>query len=218
VQIGFFNPGETGNLTFGTNGQNFRIRGIETSIIASLIEGLTVEGSASWNQSEQTNSPSLININTNSANYGQPITQSCDRTTGANCREINNIFGPPGSPSANSPPQQFNLRARYEWAISEYDAFVQVGMTHSGHSYTQASANPSISEAGINTTLLRFENPSYETYDASVGVAKDTWRVHLYAQNLTNENVSLFTNSAQFVVAESVIRPRVIGLKIGYTF
>jgi len=28
---GFFDPGETGNLTFGTNGQNFRVRGIETS-------------------------------------------------------------------------------------------------------------------------------------------------------------------------------------------
>jgi len=218
VQIGFFNPGETGNLTFGTNGQNFRIRGIETSIVASLMEGLTLEGMAAWNTSEQMNSPSLINTNPDSEGFGGPITQSCDRGTGANCKTINNIFGPPGSPSANAPPQQFNLRARYEWSFNGYDAFVQVGMTHTGHSFTQASANPSISAGGINTTLLRFENPAYQTYDASVGVARDAWRVHLYAQNLANENVSLFTNTGQFVVAESVLRPRLIGLKIGYTF
>ena len=218
VQIGFFNPGETGNLTFGTNGQDFRIRGIQASIIASLMEGLTLEANGSWNQSEQTNSPALTNINPDSVGFGDPITQSCNKGTGANCKTINNIFGPPGSPSANSPPQQFNLRARYEWTISDYNAFVQIGMTHSGHSYTQASANPSISEGGINTTLLRFENPAYETYDASIGVSKDAWRVHLYGQNITNENVSLFTNTGQFVVAETVLRPRLIGIKIGYKF
>jgi outer membrane receptor protein involved in Fe transport len=32
VQIGFFDPGQTGNLAFGTNGQNFRIRGVETPL------------------------------------------------------------------------------------------------------------------------------------------------------------------------------------------
>jgi outer membrane receptor protein involved in Fe transport len=65
---------------------------------------------------------------------------------------------------------------------------------------------------------LRFEDPAYSTYDASMGVAKDTWNAHLYVQNLTNSNASVFTNSGQFVVAETVIRPRVIGAKFGYKF
>jgi iron complex outermembrane recepter protein len=39
VQIGFFDPGETSNLAFGTNGQNFRIRGVETSIVAVSCRG-----------------------------------------------------------------------------------------------------------------------------------------------------------------------------------
>ncbi len=217
VQIGFFNPGETGNLTFGTNGQNFRIRGIETSIVARVGQGLQLEGAASWNDSEQTNSPSLINTNPASAGFGEPITQSCSGTPLV-CRPLNNIFGAPGSPSANAPKLQYSLRARYEWSISGYDAFVQVGTTYTDDSFTQASANPSISAGGVNTTLLRFQNPSYSTYDASIGVAKDAWAVHLFGQNLSDKNVSLFTNTGQFVVAETPLRPRLIGMKLSYKF
>ncbi len=180
VQIGFFDPGETGNLAFGTNGQNFRIRGIETSIVAVIAQGLTLQGAAAWNSSEQTNSPALTTPD------GVAITEKCDKGTGANCHSINNLFGPPGAPSANSPPIQFNLRARYDWTVNSYNAFVQFGGQHTGHSYTQSGNDPSLSASGINTTLLRFENPAYTTYDASLGVAKDAWSAHIFAQNLTN--------------------------------
>jgi iron complex outermembrane receptor protein len=37
-------------------------------------------------------------------------------------------------------------------------------------------------------------------------------------QNLSNTNASVFTNTGQFVVAETVVRPRVIGVKVGYKF
>jgi len=218
VQVGFFDPGQTGNLSFGTNGQNFRIRGIETSLIARVTSGLTLQGAASWNQSEQMNSPALINSNPASVNFGKPITESC-KSSGTNCKPISNLFGPIGNPSANSPPIQFSLRARYEWTFNDYTPFVQVGVTHTGHSYTQAGANPSIAANGvISTTGLRFENPAYSTYDASAGIAKNQWNAHVYIQNLADSNASVFTNTGQFVVAETVIRPRVIGVKFGYNF
>ena len=70
----------------------------------------------------------------------------------------------------------------------------------------------------MSTTLLRFENPAYSQYDASVGVAKDAWSTELYAQNLTNVNASVFTSTTQFVPAETITRPRVLGVKIGYKF
>ena len=185
--------------------------------MARVAKGLTVQGAASWNESKQTNSPSLINTNPASVGFGQPITQTCGGTPLV-CRPLNNIFGPIGGPSANSPPVQFTLRARYEWSVNDYEAFVQFGATHSGHSFTQSSNNPSISAGGVNTTLLRFENPAFSTYDASIGLSKDAWAAHIFGQNLTNKNVSLFTNTAQFVVAESALRPRVIGLKLSYKF
>jgi outer membrane receptor protein involved in Fe transport len=218
VQVAFFDPGETGNLTFGTNGQNFRVRGIETSVVALVAQGLTLQGAASWNRSEQTNSPSFIDNFPGSVNFGKSITQSCD-SKGLNCKTLNNLFGPIGGPSANSPPIQFSLRARYEWTMASYNTFVQFGATHTGHSFTQGGSNPTLAAGGaINTTLLRFENPAYSTYDASMGVAKDAWNAHLFIQNLSNSNASVFTNTGQFVVAETVIRPRVIGVKLGYKF
>ena len=218
VQVDFFDPGQTGNLTFSTNGQNFRVRGVETSIIARVTNSLTIQGAASWNRSVQTNSPALIDGNPLSSNFGKPITEACN-SSGTNCTPISNLFGPIGSPSANSPPMQFSVRVHYEWMFDSYNWFVQVGATHTGHSFTQAGANPALSTGGaISTPLLRFENPAYSTYDASFGVAKDAWNAQVYAQNLSSSHASVFTNVDQFVVAQTVPRPRVIGVSIAYKF
>ena len=214
VQINLFNPGVLGNIGFGTNGPSYRIRGLETSIIAVLAEGLTAQGGASWNHSKQTNSPFLIANNpallddpATAGLYGQPITN------------IQNVYGPLGTPSANSPPFQFNVRLRYQWTVNSYNAFVQAGATHTSHSFTQSGVNPSLSAGGsVSTTLLRFENPAYSLYDMSAGVAKDAWSAELYAQNLTNVNASVFTSTGQFVPAETITRPRVLGIKVGYKF
>ncbi|MBV9911768.1 MAG: hypothetical protein JOZ93_04295, partial [Sinobacteraceae bacterium] len=184
------------------------------SVLASPLPGLTAQAAASWNSSEQTNSPFLIANNpallanpASAAEFGKPITS------------ITNPFGPIGSPSSNSPPMQFNLRVRYELNLNSYETYVQAGVTHSAHSFTQSSVNPSLSTgANISTTLLRFENPPLTEYDASLGVMKDAWTAELYAQNLTNVIKSTFTSTSQFVVAENITRPRVLGLRIGYKF
>jgi iron complex outermembrane receptor protein len=214
VQVGFFDPGQLGNLGFGTNGPNYRIRGVETSVVAVLAKGLTAQGGASWNSSEQTNSPYLIANNpallanpATAAEFGKPITS------------IQNPYGAVGSPSANSPPMQFNLRLRYEWKLNAYDAFVQAGTTHTAHSYTQSSNDPTLSAgSAVSTTLLRFENPAYTQYDASLGIAKDAWAVQVYGQNLTNVIESVFTSTSQFVPAETITRPRVLGVRFNYKY
>jgi iron complex outermembrane receptor protein len=213
VQVSFFDPGVLGNVGFGTNGPNYRVRGIETSLIAVLMPGLTAQGAASWNSSEQTNSPYLIANNpalllnpASKGEYGQPILN------------VDNPYGPVGGPSANSPPLQFNMRLRYQWTMSSYNAFVQVGATHTAHSYTQSSANPTLSERSVSTTLLRFENPPISEYDASCGIAKDAWNAEVYAQNLTDVIKSTYTSTNQFAVAQTITRPEVIGLRIGYKF
>jgi iron complex outermembrane receptor protein len=218
VQIAFFDPGLVGNIFYNANGQNFLIKGVETSLVARLVTGLTVQAAASWNHSRQTNSPALIDNNPASAGFGQPITQNCD-ATGANCAPITNPYGPIGSPSADAPPMQFSLRARYDWEIAGYLPFVQVSATHNGHSFTQAGSNPTIAQAGaVSTGRLRFENPAYTTYDASLGVAKDAWNVTLYGENLSNSNKSVFVSTDQFIVAQTPLRPRILGLSFGYKF
>jgi outer membrane receptor protein involved in Fe transport len=214
VQIEFFDPGLVGNLFFDTNGQNFLIKGIETSVVARPVAGLTLQYSASWNQSRQTNSPALIDNNPASVNYGKPITENCNPT----CTATTNPFGPVGSPSADSPPLQSSVHARYDWAIAGYSPFVQFGATHTGHSFTQAGANPTISAGALTTSRLRFENPAYSTFDASAGVAKDAWVVTAYGQNLSNSNASTFISDDQFIVAQTPLRPRVLGVSFTYKF
>jgi iron complex outermembrane recepter protein len=218
VQVAFLDPGLVGNTLYNTNGQNFLIKGIETSLVARVVSGLTLQGAASWNQSRQTNSPALIDSNPSSVNYGKPITQNCN-SSGTDCTPVTNPFGPIGSPAADAPPIQFSLRARYDWHISEYNPFVQIDATHKGHSFTQAGANPTIAEAGaVTTNRLRFEIPAYSTYDASFGVAKDAWIVTAYAENLSNSNASTFISTDQFIVEQTPLRPRVLGVSFGYKF
>ena len=217
VQIEFFNPGLVGNLFYNTNGQDFVVKGIETSVIARPVTGLTLQGAASWNRSRQTNSPALIDNNPTSVNYGKPITQLCNSTP---CTDVTNPFGPVGAPSADAPPLQFSLRARYDWTLSSgYLPFAQVAAHHTAHSYTQAGANPNYAIGGaVSTSRGRFENPAYSTFDASLGVAKDNWLVTLYAENLANSNASTFVSTDQFIVAQTPLRPRVIGALFSYSF
>ena len=214
VQVAFFDPLLVGNVFYDTNGQNFKIKGIETSIVARITNGLTVQGAASWNQSEQTNSPALIANNPASGNFGKPITESCS-LAGTNCSPVVNPFGPIGSPAANAPPLQYSLHVRYEWYVNDFKPFVQISGTHEGHSYTQAGSNPSITGT-ISTGRLRFENPAYSTFDASFGVSKGPWYVNVFGQNLSNSNASTFVSTDQFIVAQTPLRPRVIGLAFGY--
>jgi outer membrane receptor protein involved in Fe transport len=208
VQVAFFCPAcGLGNLTFGTNGPDYRVRGIELELVARVTHGLTIQGSASWNSSNETNSPFLINNNPKSPTFGQSITSWCDpSTTPCTPKQLKNVYGPPGSPLAESPPLQANLRVRYEWAAGDYQAFWQVGGAHSAHSYSDTG--------NISPYLM----PSWTTFDASIGVSKDAWRVELYGQNLSDENKSQFTNNGQQIVTETPMRPRVLGLRFGYKF
>ncbi|HEX3846758.1 MAG TPA: TonB-dependent receptor [Steroidobacteraceae bacterium] len=216
VQIEFFDPGLIGNLYVNTNGQNFLIKGIETSLIGRVTDGLTLQGSASWNQSRQTNSPSLIDNNPLSVNYGKPITENCFTTP---CQPVGNPFGPVGSPSADAPPIQFSLRGRYDWTIGSYSPFLQASAHHTGHSFTQAGSNPMFVIGNqINTSRGRFEVPAYSTFDASGGVTKDAWTVMIYGQNLANSNASTFISTDQFIIAQTPLRPRVIGASFSYSF
>jgi hypothetical protein len=70
----------------------------------------------------------------------------------------------------------------------------------------------------ISTGRLRFENPAYTTYAASFGVAKDAWWVNFYGENLSNSNASTFVSTDQFIVAQTPLRPRILGAAFGYNF
>jgi len=196
VQVGIFDPGVFGNLLFNANGPNYRVRGVETSVLARVTSGLTVTASASWNRSEVVQTVSLVNPKT-----GQPI-------------EIVNPFGTEGSPLAVSPPFQGNIRVRYEFPINEYQAFWQVAATHQGGSY---ATTDQLSKT-LQGASVAFYDPGYSTYDAAVGIAKDAWTAEIYGANVSDTRGVPFSSYIEWVKMNTVIRPRTLGLKLSYKF
>jgi outer membrane receptor protein involved in Fe transport len=204
VQLQFFDPGATGNLSFVANGANYRVNGVELQLVARVVPGLTVQGSGSWNSSAQTNSPYLIGNVPGNANFGKPLLSAA------------NPYGPEGSPLANSPPFDVNLRVRYETNINDYLGFVQIGGTRIGHSYNTTGNVPAIASGEVTTQ--RFDQPAYSTWDMSVGVSKDAWNVQVVGQNLSDTRGPTFISAAEAIETQTVLRPRTVGMKLGYKF
>jgi iron complex outermembrane receptor protein len=213
VQFTLYNPAALGNTTFIVNGPNYRTTGVELQLVARVTEALTVQGSSSWNSANQTSAPCLVSNNPGSPTLGQCITT-------VKGKPYANPFGSLDTRPAFSPPLEFNLRARYDWSFKDYKAFVMAGGSHIAHMSNEPASYPDGNTiTGFPfTTTLRYDQPGYTTYDASLGVAKDNWSVEAYGQNLSNSDASTFTSSAQFIKSEVPLRPRVLGVKIGLKF
>jgi iron complex outermembrane receptor protein len=215
VQFTFFDPAEGfGNTNFVINGPNYRVTGVELQLMARPVSGLTVQASGSWNSASQANNPCLLGNNPANPTYGHCITSDTKSS------DIANPLGLEGTRPAFSPPQEFSLRARYDWALrSDYRAFIAGGASHVGHMSNEPLNYPqAVAGEPPFTTRELFDQPGYTTYDAQLGVAKDNWVVTVYGENLSNSDASTYTSTAQYIVQEVPLRPRVLGLKVDYKF
>ncbi len=183
VQLTVFNPAVS-NFTFTANGPDYRVRGVEVNADFRAFDNLFLTASGAWNSSSQRTNLVILN------NFGIPV--SVFPTAGI------------GSPLAQSPPFQGNLRARYEFAFGEYHAYLQAAAQHTAHSYT-------------SVLLSQRENlAAYTTYDASLGAGTDTWNVELYAQNLSDKRAQLYIDVQQNYPLVTTNRPRTVGLQLSY--
>jgi iron complex outermembrane recepter protein len=222
AQFVFFDPTDGfGSSNFVINGPNYTIKGAELQLLARPFDGLTLQAAGSWNDSEQDNAVCLPVNNPALSNYGQCITQTIKS---GSVNAITSPLGKPNSRTAFSPPMQFSLQARYDWALlSDYRAFISAGASHMGGMFNQPAGYPT---PGVGSTPVwpatsvreRFYQPGYTTYDASLGVAKDQWTVTVFGQNLSNSDASTYTNTAQYIVQQVPLRPRVLGLRLDYKF
>ena len=231
VQTEIFNPPVFGTATFGIKGPDYRIKGFELQMVARVTDALTVQGSLSYNDPKETNSPCIASSGVTGKTAGNPtparqcLTQvySLDANNVLENVPLQNALGAINATPAFSPKIEFNLRARYDWTVNDYKAFFMFGGSHVGDMSNQPSSFGSdpLVTAGKKvpyTTWLRFDQPAYTTYDAAFGLSKDKWDAEVYGANLSNSNASVFTSTAQYKLSQVPLRPRVLGLKFGYKF
>jgi len=219
VQLSLFDPVNLGNTTFDVNGPTYVVKGIELQLVARVTEGLTVQGSSSWNSTNQTVAPCLLSNIPASKGNPTPVGECITVIKGV---PYTSPYGVLDTSPAFSPPLLFNVRARYDFAVGDYKPFLMVGANHVASQRNEPSSFPTISSPLCSpiptSTHCQYTMPGYTLYDASVGVAKDNWTAQVTGSNITDSNASTLTSSAQFIESQVPVRPRVVMLQIGYKF
>jgi len=229
VQLPLFDPSHLGNTTFDVNGPTYEVKGVELQLVAKVFEGLTIQGSSSWNSTNQIKAPCLASSGTTgSKKLANNPTPAGDCITVIDGQAYTNPYGVLDTSPAFSPAMEFNLRARYDYSIFDYKSFVTIGANHIGSQRNEPASFPDgnleTSAGGClvngipNTTLCKYTMPGYTTYDAAIGVSKDSWTAQITGNNITNSDASTNTASNQFIKTEVPLRPRVITVQIGYKF
>ena len=194
------------NLTSIINGGNYLVRGVETSGMARIGAGLTIEGGAAWNHSE------LVRQATLRWRDGVPIDFSGLRDRKGD--PVPDPNGQLGTPLAGAPPFQGHLRARYEFTLNGYEMFAQIAAMHQSHSST-STFRLAHDIQGHSTV---YDLPAFTTYDAALGFSKGPWVVQCYGENLTDTHAQLFAFYAASYKAVTPNRPRTIGFRFAYSF
>jgi outer membrane receptor protein involved in Fe transport len=229
VQLPLFDPSHLGNTTFDVNGPTYEVKGVELQLVAKVMEGLTIQGSSSWNSSNQTNAPCLRSAgNTASSKLANNPTPAGQCITQINGNPYTNPYGVLDTSPAFSPAMEFNLRVRYDYSFFDYKSFLSIGANHIASQRNEPASFPDgnlettaggcLVNGVPNTTLCKYTMPGYTTYDAAIGVAKDSWTAQITGNNITNSDASINTASGQFIKSVVPLRPRVITVQLGYKF
>ncbi len=117
-----------------------------------------------------------------------------------------------GTNLAFAPAWQGNLRARYEWDLEREIA----GSSLRAHIMPQlVFSDDSVSDI---IEINKADIDGYVTLGGTLGVTADQWSAELFATNLTNEYAELsntFINDRERITP---LRPRTIGVRVGYDF
>ena len=141
-----------------------------------------------------------------------------------NDSEFNKTLGPKGTHLPITAKFKGNALARYEFPVGDWEGHVQFAVNYIGKRR---------SDLRTLENAIKGDFKAYTTADFSVGLKSDDWRIELYATNLFDSG-GVINSSVQClettcgdpdgvsatggVIYDYVIRPRIIGLKIGKDF
>lgn len=117
-----------------------------------------------------------------------------------------------GSDLAFAPAWQGNLRARYEWDLDKQIS----GSSLVAHIMPQVVfSDDSVSDI---IEINKADIDGYVTFGGTLGVTADQWSAELFVTNLTNEYAELSNNFVFDRERVTPLRPRTIGVRVGYDF
>ena len=225
VQLSLFSQPFFGEATFNVQGPNYDIKGFEVQFVARITDGLTLQGSSSFNKSNQSNAPCLESVgvtsNKKTANNPTSAGQCISMINGV---PTPNVLGAYNEPLAFSPEWMFNVRARYDWAAGSFRPFIWAGashvdsMTNNPRNLNDGNLPQYLPPNTPDTTLLVYTIPGYTTYHGAIGVSKDKWTAQLIGENLSNEYGPSNISSGQYIKAYVPLRPRVLMAQLSYRF
>jgi len=178
LQTQIFDPSIT-NLFFSSNAANAEIYGIEADLTIApyAIPGLTVTGAFSILDTEITE----VLIPTTDVLEGEEL--------------------------AYAPGFQGNLRARYEWDLSDtLEAYIQPQVTYSASKFTDI------------IEINKIELDSYTLFDLSVGVKAEQWGFEIFGENLSDERAEIsgiFGNDRERIITN---RPLTVGARVSFNY
>ncbi|MCP9221177.1 TonB-dependent receptor [Erythrobacter sp. LQ02-29] len=178
LQTTIFDPSIT-NLFFSDNAANAEIKGVEGDFTYApySVPGLTLAGAFSILDTEIT----------------EVLTPTDDVVA--------------GSDLAYAPSFQGNLRARYEWDLSDtLSAFVMPQVTYSGAKNTDI----------IQINSLRLDD--YTVFDLSAGVSRDQWTFEVYGKNLFDERAQISGDFYYDRPRININRPLTVGMRVSFDY
>jgi len=190
------------------NGPDATIRGFETDIFWSPVDGLDINASGAYTDATTDNNLCL---------FDEPTFQ-CNDTPD------NLVSAPSGTRLPVTPEFKLSLAGRYEWSVNDFEPYVQGLLSYRGSA--ASDLRTAVRENGtlniINPAALQGDLPSATVLNLAVGVTLHEMMAELFVQNATDERAQLtryqecgFCTQRPYAVVET---PRTIGVRFGSKF
>lgn len=218
LQVARFDPSNVAFLVFLENVGDAETRGLDVDFMWAVTGRLTLSGAASILDTE------LTAIN----------------------EQLQGVSVPKGSELPLAPSFSGNIRARYDFDIMNGNAWVNAALVYRGETVTGIVGSaefmtdthnlaygndPGISiqnEGGTFGTVAtsngnipsnsRYVNDAATTLNLGLGYARDNWTAEVFVNNVTSEEGYVVQTAGKFTPESSMMRPRTLGLRFGYSF
>ena len=218
LQVARFDPSNVAFLVFLENVGDAETRGLDVDFMWAVTGRLTLSGAASILDTE------LTKIN----------------------KQLQGVAVPKGSELPLAPSFSGNIRARYDFDIMNGNAWVNAALVYRGETVTGIVGSaefmtdthnlaygndPGVSiqdEGGTFGTVAtsngnipsnsRYVNDAATTLNLGLGYARENWTAEVFVNNVTSEEGYIVQTAGKFTPESSMMRPRTLGLRFGYSF